>query len=746
VHLLRTLIEWLHAVLQTDDNVVHKALASLQLVRPLVHCIVLFGPPYDDEQLKELIPPSSLLSQYWSTLLALCITCVMSLCRVNQVLWDRVVIGEVGGGGGGLPVALALLAMPRVFGVPLNTPSLREAQSLALRELVLHSTDPQRRTHLCELDPHLRTLLDALHTAESSNVAVLLYILANLTDPASCCASPVLSLQPDLLHPLLTALHTHRLTSDPALALSCSRLLANLSLHSSACAQFLKKRGVVDILVDALQCSLQTRPVRIEELHTQLHLLRALLALVPTSTTTTTTTTTSSSSEPASTPANTPPTAALSAALSSSPSSSNFHRSSSPLASTTIQIDIAYLEALSQRGIVKLLLTILKSSLPSSLVTTTAMVDLTTTTTTTTTTSGNVNVIETEGSTSSPSTNATVTTHPATGTTGGNVQALRTLHTTLKQLSFSALTHVAQVKTGMDALSQNEHTLPMLLEMSDLGTLFLLDTKETEGVDTTTTTSSTSSLLPPQVAAVWPLLHQLLTSRTFNPNSLNAHHAATLARALTVVLSRSLQYMCDSSSTHTMVAAEAHTLQMMTLTMLLSLAQHSAQMRETIVLQDILTSLRHLLHTISESTASTSFPSQHRLLGVQLLAWLALSKQAKHDIRTNGSLQLLVKLLATLNTNLSIPPSTTTTTTTTTTHDDDNRLLRDHILLTLLHLSLSEQNRDAIAKLNALNSILTPLLTIITDPLLFNKMAPSLRQTLIYILRLLHSLLHHRMY
>jgi hypothetical protein len=172
--------------------------------------------------------------------------------------------------------------------------------------------------------------------------------------------------------------------------------------------------------------------------------------------------------------------------------------------------------------------------------------------------------------------------------------------------------------------------------------------------------------------------------------------------------------------------------------MLLSLAQHNTQMRDTIVLQNILTPLQKILNRITTPTATTnsSFPSQHRLLCVQLLAWLALSKQGQHEIRDNGTLQLLVSLLSTLNTTLK-PTSIM---------NRDDWILRDQVLLALLHLSLSEQNRDTLAKLKPIPHILFPLLSLKSEALSNNVTSLLLQQSLIHILRLLCSLLYHRMF
>jgi hypothetical protein len=580
---------------------------------------------------------------------------------------------------------MTLLILPHDLHVPL-TPFLHEAQSLALRELITYSTDPHRRAQLCTIDPHLRTLLLALETADDQSIAVLLYILANLTDPNIPTTASSVSLQPAHLQSLINILHTHRLTSDVALALSCSRLLMNLSLNSAACAHLLKERGIANTLVDALSSSLHSRPLRVEDLHIQHHLLRALLALIPL-----------------------PSSKSTSSSLASSDSSSSF----------TVHIDQSYLESLCQRGLVKLLLAILTSSLPASLLTPTSLLDLTASTSSTSSTNNTKGTTEQELNTSQL----------------GSAQALRTLHTTLKQLSFNILTHIAQVKSGMEALVQHEATLSTLLEMSDLGALFL-DTQEV--IDA-------HSLLPPQVAAVWPLLHQLLTNPTVAQRPLNTQHAATLARALTIVLSRTLHLTTTPSQSSTIdptatpppppPPSEVYTVQLMTLTMLLSLAQHNTQMRDTIVLQNVLTPLQQMLNKNTTATTNSSFPSQHRLLCVQLLAWLALSKQGQQEIRDNGTLQLLVTLLSTLNTTLNSASLT----------NRDEWILRDQVLLALLHLSLSEQNRDTLAKLKPIPHILSPLLSLKTEALSNNTTSLSLQQSLIHILRLLCSLLYNRM-
>jgi hypothetical protein len=668
---MTTLVKWLSEVLQVADTELQKSLASMELLRPLVQCITLFAP-FDSAQWSgELEKTLSL----WGNLLSLCVSCIICFCRIERNLWVTVVLAD-----GGLTLLMAFLSLPYFFRVPI-TPLLREAQSLALRELIGYSTDPQRRAQLCTVDPQLRTLLKALETTDDSNVAVLLYIIANLTEPNANATS--VSLQPALLEPLLNVLRTHHLTSDIALALSCSRLFMNLSLHSAACAQLLKERSLVNILVKALAGSLQSHPPRIEQLHIQHHLLRALLALIPTS---------SSSS---------------SSSLQSQAAAAN---TTSPSA---VQIDHSYLETICEYGIVDLLLAILTSSLPPSLLAPNTLLDLTSTPPTST--SASASSSELSGRSEQES-NVTPL--------GNNAQALRTLHTTLKQLSFTILTHVAQVKSGMQALIQHDTTLPTLLEMSDFGALFLLDTKDVDA----------NSLLPSQVAAVWPLLHQLLTSSVLTQRSLNAQHAATLARALTVVLSRTLR-LTNAPTASTVDAtrtSEVYTLQLMTLTMLLSLAQQNAQMRDTIVLQDILTPLQHLLSTITTATPTSLFPSQHRVLCVQLLAWLALSKQGKHDMRSTGMLQLLVTLLATLNTSLTPAP----------TNSRDDWLLRDNVLLALFHLSLSEQNRDALSKLNAIPQVLSPLLALSTDAVP-NALTLPLQQTLVHVLRLLRSLLYH---
>jgi hypothetical protein len=203
----------------------------------------------------------------------------------------------------------------------------------------------------------------------------------------------------------------------------------------------------------------------------------------------------------------------------------------------------------------------------------------------------------------------------------------------------------------------------------------------------------TAPLLDSDLTAVLQIMYRVLMN---NPHhviqQIDAEHLATLTKSLVLLLNKSLTRACDPQ--------HGPGIRQTTLLMLLTLAQTANHVRDLILLQDVMPALRTVL-TILGLLSADAYQSDiversvlslaDLIYSVQLIGWLSLCKTAKDDMRVTGVMRALLTLLTELDQHTADLQ-----------HDVAqqarlNSLLRESVLLALMHLTLSEQNREHIA-------------------------------------------------
>jgi hypothetical protein len=263
-----------------------------------------------------------------------------------------------------------------------------------------------------------------------------------------------------------------------------------------------------------------------------------------------------------------------------------------------------------------------------------------------------------------------------------DTEAQQALVDSIKTSGMQLLLAVARTQIGLDAFSQQSNAITTLLDLAGFQNLFLK----------TSDNATNQPLLDSDLTAVLQIMYRVLMNNPHHvTQQIDADHLATLTKSLVLLLNKSLTRACDPE--------HGPGIRQTTLLMLLTLAQTANHVRDLILLQDVMPALRTAL-TILGALKDDGYHSEHVdrsalsladvIYSVQLIGWLSLCKTAKDDMRVTGVLRALVTLLSDIEQFVHTVQHETSQTVRL------SSLLRESVLLALMHLTLAEQNREYI--------------------------------------------------